>query len=589
MVFGFINRAFAALSPGRRASAQSGLSGHSGSTTATATAKDGQAVAGPATETAAAATGPETQDGLKRQINARQMVFMALSSSIGAGLMVASGQALHNAGPGNMVLGFAAVGFGVVCTMAALGEMAAALPLSGSFYTYTDRFVGPAAGFAMAWNFAFNWLIILPFEIVTISAQIRLWDTTGAAHPALVIAGFLAFVSLVSMMGSRWFSEAENFLGGLKILAITIFICLALSLTTTGQPYVADRTVPLPRGQVAYRATWWQHPGAFLHGFQGFLTVFKIAGMAYGGTETLGLTAAECLRPCRLMRIATYVTFVRIFLFYLLGLTMLGFLLPSDTKELTPSGGGANPSPFVLAMRQAGLVAVEHIINTCIVAALTSMANVAIFASSRALHALSTKGMAPKFLSRTRRGVPVFATAISIGFGLLAFVGAAPGGRVIFFWLLSLAGMSNYFTWLAICVSHVRFRRALRHNGRPVSSLSFASPFGTWGSWVGIATSLVGLCAQVAMAFWPLTPGRPVDPKDVAMDVIGAPAILILFVAYLAYQRRTGRDCRVLRPVAEIDVDTGFRGRAEVQREKEELEAAEAAAASTPEAARASS
>ncbi|EJT80113.1 hypothetical protein GGTG_00117 [Gaeumannomyces tritici R3-111a-1] len=581
MAFGFINRAFAALSSGRRGSTQSG---HSDSTTATATAKDGQAATG------AAAAAAEAQDGLKRQINARQMVFMALSSSIGAGLLVASGQALHNAGPGNMVLGFAAVGFGVVCTMAALGEMAATLPLSGSFYTYTHRFVGPAAGFAMAWNFAFNWLIILPFEIVTISAQVRLWDTTGAAHPALVMAGFLAFVSLVSMMGSRWFSEAENFLGGLKIIAIAIFICLALSLTTTGRPYVADRAMTLPPGRIAYGTTWWQRPGAFLHGFQGFLTVFKIAGMAYGGTETLGLTAAECLRPARLMRIATYVTFVRIFLFYLVGLTMLGFLLPSDAKELTPSGGGANPSPFVLAMRLAGLTAVEHIISACIVAALTSMANVAIFASSRALHALSSKGMAPKFLSRTTRGgVPLPATVVAICFGLLAFVGAAPGGRVIFFWLLSLAGMSNYFTWLAICISHVRFRAALRHNGRAVSSLSFASPFGTWGSWVGIATSLVGLCSQIAMAFWPLTPGQPINTKDVLMDVTGAPAILILFAAYWIYQRRTGRDSRILRPVAEIDVDTGFRGRAEVEREKEELSAAEAAATGSTQAPRLSS
>lgn len=568
MVFGFINRAFTALSPGRRASAQGGHSSSSTSgSAATAGKVDGQA--------AAAAGAAETQDGLKRQIDARQMVFMALSSSIGAGLMVASGQALHNAGPGSMVLGFAAVGLGVVCTMAALGEMAAALPLSGSFYTYTDRFVGPAAGFAMAWNFAFNWLIVLPFEIVTIAAQIRLWDATGSAHPALVMAGFLAFASLVSLMGSRWFSEAENFLGVLKILAISIFICLAVSLTTTGQPFVPGRTVPLPLGRVAYRDTWWRLPGAFLHGFQGFMAVLKIAGMAYGGTETLGLTAAECLRPSKLMRIATYVTFVRIFFFYLLGLTMLGFLLPSDTKELTRTGGGANPSPFVLAMRQAGLHVVEHIINTCIIAALTSMANVAIFASSRALHALSTKGMAPKFLSRTRSGVPLFATAVSLGFGLLAFVGVAPGGSVIFSWLLSLAGMSNYFTWLAICVSHVRFRRALRHNGRPVSSLSFASPFGVWGAWVGIATSLGGLVSQVAMAFWPLTPGTPIDPKDVAMDVIGAPCILILFVGYLVYQKRTGAGgCRVLRPIAEIDVDTGFRGRAELEREKEELETA---------------
>lgn len=35
----------------------------------------------------------------------------------------------------------------------ALGELACMYPISGGFYTYTIRFVDPAWGFAMGWNY----------------------------------------------------------------------------------------------------------------------------------------------------------------------------------------------------------------------------------------------------------------------------------------------------------------------------------------------------------------------------------------------------------------------------------------------------
>lgn len=61
---------------------------------------------------------------LERKISIRQMVFMAMGSSIGAGLLVSSGAALKSGGPASLVLTFALVGAGVGCTMGCLGELA---------------------------------------------------------------------------------------------------------------------------------------------------------------------------------------------------------------------------------------------------------------------------------------------------------------------------------------------------------------------------------------------------------------------------------------------------------------------------------
>ena len=40
----------------------------------------------------------------------------------------------------------------------ALGELAMMYPISGGFYTYSVRFIDPAWGFAMGWNYVFQWV-----------------------------------------------------------------------------------------------------------------------------------------------------------------------------------------------------------------------------------------------------------------------------------------------------------------------------------------------------------------------------------------------------------------------------------------------
>lgn len=50
----------------------------------------------------------------------------------------------------------------------ALGEMAMLYPISGGFYTYSVRFIDPSWGFAMGWNYVFQWVstLKLPNTIV---------------------------------------------------------------------------------------------------------------------------------------------------------------------------------------------------------------------------------------------------------------------------------------------------------------------------------------------------------------------------------------------------------------------------------------
>ena len=96
---------------------------------------------------------------LKRTLKARHMNMIALGGAIGTGLFVAGGEVVSTAGPGGALVAYGLIGIMVYFLMTSLGEMATYLPIPGSFGTYAKRYVDPAFGFALGWNYWFNWAI----------------------------------------------------------------------------------------------------------------------------------------------------------------------------------------------------------------------------------------------------------------------------------------------------------------------------------------------------------------------------------------------------------------------------------------------
>ncbi len=114
-------------------------------------------------------------NGMKRELKTRHLSMIALGGSIGTGLFVASGSAVATAGPGGALLAYAAIGVMVYFLMTSLGEMATFVPVSGSFSTYATRFVDPALGFALGWNYWFNWAITVAVDVATTAIVMHFW------------------------------------------------------------------------------------------------------------------------------------------------------------------------------------------------------------------------------------------------------------------------------------------------------------------------------------------------------------------------------------------------------------------------------
>lgn len=91
-------------------------------------------------------------EGLQRKLSQFHIQMIAFGGSIGTGLYVGSGSVYAQGGPGFLILDYCLIGSMLYCVVMCLGELAVVFPVSGSFSTYSTRFISPAWGFAMGWN-----------------------------------------------------------------------------------------------------------------------------------------------------------------------------------------------------------------------------------------------------------------------------------------------------------------------------------------------------------------------------------------------------------------------------------------------------
>ena len=159
---------------------------------------------------------------LSRHLRGRHLQMIAFGGSIGTGLFVGSGKALQVGGPAAVVIAFSLIGAMMFCTMHALGELAVAFPVAGSFSAFSTRFLDPAWGFAMGWNYALMWLVVLPLETVAASIVIDYWHT-GISN-AVWVTFVLVIVVTINLFGVKGYGEAEFVLSIIKVVAIVGFM-----------------------------------------------------------------------------------------------------------------------------------------------------------------------------------------------------------------------------------------------------------------------------------------------------------------------------------------------------------------------------
>ena len=260
------------------------------------------------------------------------------------------------------------------------------------------------------------------------------------------------------------------------------------------------------------------------------------------GTELVGLAAAETDNPRKTIPKAAKQVFWRIILFYITSIFIVGCIVPYTHPQLLSSEHSADvrASPFVIAIREAGIKGLPSVINAVILIAALSVGNSSTYASSRTVQALGDARQAPKIFRYVDMwGRPLSGQILALACGILAYFACLPGGASqMFDWLLQISALSSFFTWGSICLAHIRFRAAMKKQAQSIDLLPFQACFGIYGSYLALIINILCVLAQVYLGFSPI--GGSLTPEACLMDVIAVPVIIGFYVVRRVCKRKEG-------------------------------------------------
>ncbi len=409
--------------------------------------------------------------GLQRELEPRQISMIALGGAIGTGLFLGSALAVREAGPG-VILSYAG-GAGIALSlMWALGEMATAHPVAGSFGVYAEMYLHPWAGFAVRLSYWVAQVIAIGSEVVAAAIYCRFWFPEISAW--VWIAGFSATLIYVNARSVGSFGEFEYWFSMIKVATIVLFLILGVALLL-GVGFA-------PIGTANFTA----HGGFLPHGWAGVGLGMAMAVFSYIGVEVVAVTAGEARNPEVAVPHALRSTLLRLALFYVGGMTVLVGVMPWTEA-------GLRESPFVRVFQTVGIPAAASLMNFVVLTAALSSMNCNLYLTARMLFSLARGGYVPAGLGRLNaRGTPGVALAISSLGMLAALLVNFYSGERAYVHLLGVAFFGGLFAWAVIFATHLRFRRRYR------GTTAFRAPGYPWTSLAG----MLGVLSVLASTWW---------------------------------------------------------------------------------------
>src|SRR5713226_9120145 len=376
--------------------------------------------------------------GLHRNLTARQLSMISIGGAIGTGLFLGSAISVRLAGPG-VILSYVAGAAIALTLMWALGEMAVAHPVAGSFGVYAEMYIHRWAGFVVRYTYWLCQVVAIGSEVVAAAIYCGLWFP--GIPQWIWIAAFSAGMIYINARSVASFGAFEYWFAMIKVVTITIFLILG------GAVLFGVGFHPL--GAANYTA----HGGFLPRGWLGVGLGVAMAIFSYMGLEVVGVVPWNQV--------------------------------------------GLGESPFVHVFQTVGIPAAAGIMNFVVLTAALSSVNCNLYLTSRMIFSLARGGYAPAILGRlSKRGTPVNGLLVSsAGMALALVLKLRFQTTNVFTYMIGAAFFGGLFVWLMIFITHLAFRR--RHARSGSSYLRFA-PRGPWTSLFG----LLALTAVLLSTWW---------------------------------------------------------------------------------------
>ncbi|KAI0429357.1 amino acid permease/ SLC12A domain-containing protein [Xylaria sp. FL1042] len=485
--------------------------------------------------TPVADNGNVIDDGLQRGLKSRHLQMIAFGGIVGASIWYGTGSAIAYSGPVGALISFIVIGVDVFFVMQSLGEMSTLFPVQGAFIELAGRFIDPAFGFSLGWNYWYQWVTNIANDYNNISLILGFWETPIPSYGWILI--FWALFQGTSLLGIVFYGEMEFWLASWKLFTVIGGFLVAILVNTgaIGGEYIGFR--------------YWRDPGAIAHGINGFGKTFVLAAVYYSGTEMLAMTAAESKDPKRDLPSAIRQTFWRILIIFVGLVFFAGIIVPYNSPDLLTGTSKSALSPWTIALVNAGWDGAGNLLNVVMITAQFSSVNSAIYVASRSLVALANQRRAPRFFAKTsKNGVPVRAIVFSNTLGLIALLNVASSPGKVFGYLISISGAATFVAWAFIGIAHLRMRKAWALQGYRTDDLPYKALFHPYGTWFVVLLNIFLVFISGYSVF---------IGGFAAVDFVFDYIVLVIFtLLYLFWKFLKGTS---IVPLMEVDLVTGRR------------------------------
>jgi amino acid transporter, AAT family len=412
----------------------------------------------------------DQEQGLKRELNARQMAMVAVGGSIGTGLLLGSGAAIQVAGPA-VIITYVLSSLVAWTVALAVGEMSAVHPAAGSFGVYAELYLNPWAGFIARYGYWFSVVIAIGAELVAAGTYMRIWFPNIPV--VLWMLGFGVFLIAINLFSVGHYGTFEYWFALIKVVTIFVFILMGAVLL------LGRRVHPEYLTQGGFAPNGW--PAS--------LMAVSFGLYSFLGIEMVAISSGEARSGAEVAR-ATRMAFATLTFVYVGAMAVLVGVMPWKNA-------GVAESPFVTVFKVAGIPAAGIIMNFVVLTAALSAANASLYVTSRMLFSLARAGQAPRRLGLLNQGgVPMGALLASMLGIVLAIVLQLRAPEQAYLYIINTSLVGGMIAWLVSLLAHVRFRRAI--SAEQLKSLGLRSRFGSAGSIFGF----VAIVAVVASTWW---------------------------------------------------------------------------------------
>lgn len=420
---------------------------------------------------------PFNDGDYKRGLKDRHVQLIALGGIIGSGYFLGTGAVINQVGP-SVFLAYILGGLIIYLTMLCMGELAVAIPISGSFITYAADFISPTIACGVGWSYWISWVAYIPAECIAGGIIMEHFTGINGYAWAVLIGLLITYINLAKV---GTFGEIEFWLAIIKIFALFGFVVLALLI------FFGIIHGPQPSG-ILWGKFIFDQGGLFPHGPATLFSAMVLLLVNYQGSEIIGLAAGESVDPSRMIPKAVRNVTFRILFIYIIPVFCLVLIFPWQKA-------GLSNSVFAVALNMYGLHWAGTITSIVTLTATLSCSNSGVYGIVRSLNALARNGMAPQPLSKlNRNAVPQNAGVVTlIAIWILLAASYFFGQSLLYIALLLVSGFTGAVAWISLCWAQINFRKRLYQAGYTLADLQYTTPGSPYTGIIAIALMCICL------------------------------------------------------------------------------------------------